>query len=272
MNPLLAASVERVGEIVRPLGRVLVAYSGGVDSSLVLAISTAVLGRECTGVIADSPSLARSELRDALHAARAVGAQVEVVETSEVERADYAANGSDRCYFCKDEVYGVLAVLAVERHAVVLDGFNRDDRGDWRPGRRAAVERGVRSPLDEAGLGKEEIRTAARELGLPNWDKPAAACLSSRLITGLAVTPEGLARVERAEDLVRGLGFTQVRVRDLGAGASVEVEPAEVDRLRTPSVWGQVQAGLREMGFGVVRLDPAGYRRGNLNVMAAPRP
>jgi uncharacterized protein len=270
VTPGLAARVELVGEIVRPLGEVLVAYSGGVDSALVLAISTRVLGARCTGVIADSPSLPRDELRDALASAEAVGARVEVVATGELGRADYAANGPDRCYFCKDEVYSVLARMATERSAVVLDGFNRDDRGDWRPGRRAAVEQGVRSPLDEAGMGKEDIRAAAREMCLPNWDKPEAACLSSRLVQGLRVTPEALARVEGAEVLVRGMGFRQVRVRDLGGAASVEVEPGDVERLRSPEVWGRVELALRGLGFAAVSLDPEGYRRGKLNLVTIP--
>jgi uncharacterized protein len=266
VNAELAHRLEAMAARIRPLERVLVAYSGGVDSTLVLAVAHRVLGDGAAGVIARSPSLPADELEAALSLARQRGVPVEVVETNELEVEGYVRNEPDRCYFCKAELYTVLAGVALGRGgATLLDGFNKDDRGDWRPGRKAAVENGVVSPLDDAGLGKEDIRAAARELGLPNWDKPAAACLSSRVAYGLPVTVETLARVESAERVVRGEGFAQLRVRDYGTRASIEVEPDQVARLLEPDRLARVELALRGLGYRAVSVDPRGYRQGSLN-------
>ncbi len=265
MKPDLAAKLERASAEVRGLGAALVAYSGGVDSSLVLEIATAALGGGCQGVIASSPSLPRAELEAALELAGRRGWNVTVLQTEEVERPDYAANTRQRCFFCKSELYDRLAAVAGERGATLLDGFNRDDRADWRPGRRAAVEHGVLSPLDAAGMGKLEVRQAARGLGLPNWDKPAAACLSSRIPYGVPVTIEALGRVESAERVLRDEGFGQLRVRDANAAATIEVDFDELDRLRQPRRLARIERRLRELGYASVAVDELGYRPGNLN-------
>lgn len=266
MKPEAAAKLQVMSARIRALERVLVAYSGGVDSSLVLELSHQALGEACLGVIASSPSLPRAELDEALRLARHRGIAVRVLDTAEVDRSDYAANGPDRCYFCKSELYLRLGEVALEVGAVaILDGFNRDDRGDWRPGRRAAAERGVVSPLDEAGLGKEDVRQAARELGLPNFDKPAAACLSSRIPYGIPVTVETLGRIESAERVLRAEGFRQLRVRDANAAATIEVEPVDLPRLLEPRRLARIERRLRGLGYSSVAVDEGGYRRGNLN-------
>jgi len=262
----VAATVELILARIRVLDRVLVAYSGGVDSSLVLELGHQALGEACLGVIARSPSLPRAELQGAQRLARQRGIRVRVLATSEVERSDYAANAPDRCYFCKSELYERLGEVALEVGAVaILDGFNRDDRGDWRPGRRAAAEQGVISPLDDAGLGKEEVRHLASELGLPNWDKPAAACLSSRIPYGIPVTVETLGRIESAERVLRAEGFRQLRVRDANAAATIEVEPGDLPRLLEPRRLARIERRLRGLGYSSVAVDEGGYRRGHLN-------
>jgi uncharacterized protein len=266
VKPELAEKLDLVSARIRALERVLVAYSGGVDSSLVLELGHQALGDACLGVIASSPSLPRAELEEALRLARERGIPMRVLHTAEVERADYAANGPDRCYFCKSELYARVGEVALEvRATAILDGFNRDDRGDWRPGRRAAAEQGVVSPLDEAGLGKEEVRLAARGLGLSNWDKPAAACLSSRIPYGIPVTVETLGRVESAERVLRAEGFRQLRVRDANAAATIEVDLADLPRLLEPQRLARIERRLRRLGYSSVAVDEDGYRRGSLN-------
>lgn len=263
----LAFKLEAAGARIRGLERVVVAYSGGVDSGLVMELAHQVLGDCSRAVIARSPSLPATELAAALALARDRGVAVEVLETHEVESEGYRRNEPDRCYFCKSELYSRLVeVSAAAPGHTVLDGFNRDDRTDWRPGRRAAVELGVVSPLDEAGLGKDEVRTAARELGLSNWDKPEAACLSSRVPYGTFIDAGLLERIEKAEAVLHGEGFRQVRVRHGGAAAVVEVEHHELDRLREPALLGRVTAGLLALGYPRVEVDPRGYRKGSLNV------
>ena len=262
----LAARLEAAAAVVRPLGRVLVAYSGGVDSAVVAEIARRELGDRAEAVIARSPSLPRSELDAAVDLAAQRGINLRVVDTAELELEGYRANQPDRCYHCKTELYTTLVALGRASGASILDGFNRDDRGDWRPGRRAAVEAGVLSPLDIAGMGKEDVRAAAREMGLRNWEKPAAACLSSRIPYGTPITVEMLGRVESAEAALRAEGFGQLRVRDRGGVATLEVERAELARLRQPLLLARIRARLLSLGFHSVEVDPLGYRAGNLNV------
>jgi uncharacterized protein len=266
VNAELAIKLELVAARIRGLESVLVAYSGGVDSALVLEVAHQVLGPEATGVIASSPSLPAAELDAALLLAAARGVDVTVLQTAEVDLEGYRRNGPDRCYFCKTELYGELAALASKRGvSALLDGFNRDDRADWRPGRKAATELGVISPLDEAGIGKAEVRVAARELGLANWDKPEAACLSSRVPYGTLIEPSLLSRIEQAEVVLHDEGFRQARVRHGGASAVIEVEVEAIPRLMEAERLARVSGRLADLGYRDVRVDPGGYRKGNLN-------
>lgn len=272
MKPEVADKLALMASDIGALGSVLVAYSGGVDSSLVLEVAHQGLGTRCLGVIASSPSLPRAELEEAIALAHERRITVRVLNTVEVDRADYAANGPDRCYFCKSELYDRLAEVAVEvGAAAILDGFNRDDRADWRPGRRAAVQHNVISPLDEAGLTKADVREAARDLGLRNWDKPAASCLSSRIPYGIPVTVETLGRVESAERLLHDEGFRQVRVRDASAAATIEVEAEDLPDLMQPARLDRIERGLRGLGYVSVAVDKAGYQRGKLNRIPVDR-
>jgi uncharacterized protein len=253
-------ALEALRDAIAPLERVLVAYSGGVDSALVLAVGHEVLGANCTGVIGHSPSLAASELEDALATAREIGVAVEVVQTEELANEDYRANSPNRCFFCKDTLYTLLARLGRERNAYVVDGTHLGDLNEIRPGRRAAELHGVRSPLVEARLGKEDVRAAARLLGLRVWEKPAMACLASRIVHGVEVTAERLTQVGRAEALVRRLGFTQFRVRSHGSLVRLEVFPEDMVRVVDADVRTTLVGGLRELGFREITLDLAGLR------------
>ncbi|MEA2461315.1 MAG: pyridinium-3,5-biscarboxylic acid mononucleotide sulfurtransferase [Actinomycetota bacterium] len=254
--------------IVAGLGRVVVAYSGGVDSSFLAATAHSVLGDDSLAVTAVSPSLARRELREAEGLARSHGWNHEIVGTHEVGREEYARNDGDRCYWCKSELFDVLSPIARERAAEILVGTNVDDLGDHRPGLRAADERDVRAPLVEAGLTKDEIRALAREMGLPTADKPASPCLSSRFAYGVRVTPEGLRRIDRAEEFIRSLGFEIFRVRDHGDLARVEVPSEEVEK--AASLATEISAELKRLGYAHVSLDLSGFRSGSLNAVLAP--
>jgi uncharacterized protein len=239
-----------------------------VDSTLVAVVAQQELGVAALAATAVSASLAPTELEDAAQLARQLGLNHRLVHTREVEDERYASNPVDRCYFCKTHLYTELEQLALETGArYILNGLNVDDLGDWRPGARAAAERQdhVRSPLHEAGMGKAEIRQAARALGLPNWDKPALACLSSRLPYGERVTPEKLARIGRAEQALRALGFRQLRVRHFADRARVEISPDELHRVADEGLAPRIQADLLALGFPSVEIDPRGYRSGSLN-------
>ena len=255
---------KRVEDILVSCGSVLVACSGGVDSVLLAAVASKVLGEKAVAATAVSPSLASGELEDAREAAIAAGIRHIEVPTDELDNPAYAANAPDRCFHCKDTAYGTFTKLASrENIAVVVDGTNADDSGDYRPGRKAAKEHGVRSPLAEAGMTKQEIREWAKELGLSVWDKPAAACLSSRVPYGSPVTLEKLTRIDQAEAALKALGFRQCRVRDHGAIARIEVDASQF-----PQLVGQreaIVAALKQAGFSYVSLDLEGFRSGSMN-------
>lgn len=261
--------LRRLREVIRGYPSAITAFSAGVDSTLVAVVAQQELGWEhALAATAVSASLAPSELDDAVALARQLELHHRLVRTSEVEDERYASNPVDRCYFCKTHLYTELEQLAAETGMrFILNGLNVDDLGDWRPGARAAAEREdhVRSPLHEAGLGKTEIRAAARELGLPNWDKPALACLSSRLPYGERVTPDKLERVGQAEAALRALGFRQLRVRHFADRARVEIAPDELSRVDAEGLAARIEADLLALGFPAVEIDPRGYRSGRLN-------
>jgi uncharacterized protein len=254
------------------LERVIVCFSGGVDSSFLLAQAVDVLGKEAVALTAVSPSLATEEGEDARRLAEQLGARHLLVETYEVDDPRYAANPTNRCYFCKTEVYGKAVAQAKQLSiAHVLDGFNVDDRDDLRPGRKAARELGVRSPLNELGFTKADIREAARQINLPVWDKPALACLSSRFPYGTQITPERLTQVARCERVLRRLEFRVFRVRYHETIARIEVGDDEIARLLEPEVRDTVLREFQEAGFTYVAIDLQGYRTGSLNEAISAR-
>jgi uncharacterized protein len=251
---------------VAACGSAVVAFSGGVDSSLVAAVAARALGDRALAVTAVSPAVAAGELDGARRVAGAVGIAHETIATDELAREGYRQNGRDRCYFCKTELYDALAELAQRRgFAALLSGANADDAGDWRPGLRAAAEHGVRHPLLEAGVGKEAVRALARQLRIPSADKPATPCLASRIPYGTAVDPEALARIDRAERAVRALGFPVLRVRHHGIMGRVEIAADDLERAlaREP----EVTAAVRAAGYAHAVLDREPFRSGRLNVV-----
>ena len=245
--------VARLRSLLADLDGLCLGFSGGVDSAVLLHAAHSVLGTRAVGVVADSPSLPRAELRQAIALAEAMGAELEVVSTAELDDPRYRANAGDRCFFCKEALFDAMARVAERRGLGVLAfGAIVDDALDDRPGARSAQRRGVRAPLAEAGLGKQDVRRYARDHGLAVWDKPASACLASRLPTGTVVTRERLARVERAEAALSALGFSVLRVRDHGSGARVELGRGERDRGERLAT--EIAERLGPLGFSRVEL------------------
>jgi uncharacterized protein len=263
--------LDRVKGILGELERAVVAYSGGVDSTLVAKIALDVLGAEnVLAVIATSASFGAEEEREAIEILNEIGVPFVLIETNEVDDPRYAANPTNRCYFCKEHVYGALVEVAAERgFTTVVDGFNSDDTGDFRPGRKAGRELGVRSPLCEADLNKEEIRAVAKHLGLSNWAKPAMACLSSRVEYGTPITTEILKQVDRAERALRQLGFEELRVRHHDQLARIEVDPLMIDRALTARE--EIIKAVKSAGYVYVTLDLQGLRHGSMNEGLRPR-
>ena len=252
--------------ILLDMRSVVVAFSGGVDSAYLAWAATEVLGGNTLCVTADSPSYPAHHRQLALRVAREFNLQHEIIFTGEVERAEYRANPENRCYFCKHELYTRLTQVAQERgFACVADGTNADDRGDYRPGRVAAKQFGVRSPLDEAGMTKDEIREQSRLAGLPVWDEPASACLSSRIPYHHEVTPDKLRQIERGEEALHALGFRVCRVRHHDTLARVEVACEDLPRALEPGMHDTIVRELQAAGYESVTIDPKGYRTGSLN-------
>jgi uncharacterized protein len=262
----------RLRESLAEMGSVLVCYSGGIDSAFVLAVASSVLGERAIGMTAVSPSLADAEKADAERIAREIGAVHRFVESNEIERPGYVANGPDRCFHCKSELYDIAADKRSEWGlAEIVNGTNLDDLGDYRPGLEAAARANVRSPLVEAEFHKSDVREAARLVGLDVWDKPAAACLSSRIPYGTSVTRERLAQIGGFEAELRELGFRQVRVRWHDRIARIEIDLSELETLLAPGVRQRVVDAGKRHGFGYVTLDLAGYRTGSHNEVLVGR-
>jgi uncharacterized protein len=253
---------------LRTLGRTLVAYSGGVDSAYLAWAAHQALGGNMLAVIADSPSLARTQLADAVAFAREQAIPLELVPTGELDRPEYVRNDSQRCFFCKDELFTLMEELRVARgFDAIAYGVNLDDQGDFRPGQKAASAHHIVAPLLDAGLAKEEIRALARSAGLRIWDKPASACLSSRIEYGRPVTREALAVVEKGEDAVRALGFGQFRVRHHGEIVRIEIAREELERALDPAMAAEFVRIFKTLGFKFVALDLEGFRSGSMNAL-----
>jgi len=263
MERSLREKQQKLAELIRPMGRVLVAFSGGVDSSFLLASCCRILEtRNVLAVIGDSPTLARGELEDALGCASSLGVSTEVIATGELEDENFLRNPEDRCYYCKRELFRKLHPIALQAQIkAIVDGTNVDDVAGHRPGRRAAEEFGVLSPLAIAGFRKPDIRELSREMGLHTWNKPAMACLASRFPYGQMITQDGLHRIEQAEVILRKMGFRNVRVRDHAGLARIEVDEEDIPKLLA----GRVSALLAGLGFKYITADLDGFRSGSLS-------
>jgi uncharacterized protein len=262
-----SAKLARMRDEIAGCGSALVAFSAGVDSTFVLAVAAEVLGRRAVALTAHSPAVPQAEREEARRLAAGLGVRHLEVDSHEQDDPSYVANPRDRCYFCKRELYRLCGETArAEGMAAILDGFNADDRRDHRPGHRAAEERGVRSPLAEAGLTKDEVRAWSRVYGLPTWDKPQMACLASRIPYGTPVTPERLGQVERAEAGIRALGFRDLRVRHHGEVGRVEIGEAELDHAFARR--GELLRVVRAAGFKIAALDLEPFRSGRMNEIA----
>jgi uncharacterized protein len=260
---------ERLLEILRGLGSTAIAFSGGIDSTVVAKAAYLALGDRAVAVTADSPSVPRTELEDARRLAKQIGIRHRIVTTKEFEDPDYVRNDGTRCYFCKSELYSRIETLLPELGmAVICSGANLDDQGDYRPGLKAAAEHAVRHPLQEAGCTKADVRALARAWDLPTWDKPASPCLSSRLAPGVEVTHERTGRVEAAEAYLRTFGYRECRVRlHEGELARIEVPAAELARLADPAMRAELIGKLKDLGFRYITLDLEGFRSGSLNAL-----
>lgn len=251
----------------------LIAYSGGVDSAYLSYAAHRVLSDNMLAIIADSPSLARTHLQDALAFAEEQQIPVRVIHTAEMERPEYVRNDASRCFHCKDELFRAMEDYAASHgFTTIAYGVNVDDQGDFRPGQKAARQHKVAAPLLEAGLTKTEIRELARQAGLRVWEKPASACLSSRIEYGRPVTPEALLAVERGEDALRSLGFRQFRVRYHGEIVRIEIDPAELPKALTLPMFSELTKVFKALGFTFVTLDTEGFRSGSMNASAAVQP
>jgi uncharacterized protein len=257
---------QQLREIFRALGSVIVAYSGGVDSSYVAYIANAELGPRAICITGESASLPSYQQAEMERVVSDFGFQHEVIQTEELDNPSYQANNPDRCFFCKDELYGKLEAIAASRAIdAIVDGSTTDDIDDFRPGRQAAKQHAVRSPLIEVGMSKAEVRELSRRVGLPTWDKPASPCLSSRIAYGTTVTIERLNKVDRGEEILREFGFREFRVRHHDTLVRLEISPAEMDRVLRKEVLDQLAARFRELGFKYVTLDLEGFRSGSMN-------
>ena len=261
----MGRKAQALGDVLVSLGSVVVAYSGGVDSAYLACEASRVLGDRAIAVTADSPSYPAHHRRLAVDIAERFHLQHHIIQTHEMDRPEYRENPVNRCYFCKHELYSHLTRIASERQAVIIDGNNADDRGDYRPGRQAAREFGVRSPLDEVDLRKAEIRELSRLAGLPTWDEPASACLSSRIPYHSEVTVGKLQTIEQAELALGALGFRQYRVRHHDEMARIEIAASEMARALDPQTAAAIVRALKALGYRYVTLDLQGYRTGSLN-------
>ena len=266
-----AAKVEEARAILRSLGRVAVAFSGGVDSTFVLKLAVDTLGQaNVLAVTGQSASIASAEVEDAIRLAQAIGAEHVVIDTQEFNDPDYIANPTNRCYYCKTELYTRMKPFIAKRgFDAIVNGTNADDLGDYRPGLSAAGEHSVRAPAAEAGLTKPEIRVLSAEMGLPTHDKPAGPCLSSRVQYGESITPEKLRMIEAAETMLHELGFRECRVRHHDKLARIEVPTGQIERLASPDLRMKIDAAFRELGYQYVCIDIRGFRSGSMNEVIA---